>query len=85
MHTVFLHSQGDSGGALLAQDRQLLGWSAVGIVSYQPGVECGTDNYVVFTELRSDIGLELCLWFRSINFKTLSVTPVFFKLENVMA
>ena len=52
-----LYSQGDSGGALLAQDRQLLGWSAVGIVSYQPGVECGTDNYVVFTELRSDIGL----------------------------
>ena len=57
LQTVFLHSQGDSGGALLAQDRQLLGWSAVGIVSYQPGVECGTDNYVVFTELRSDIGL----------------------------
>ena len=49
------HSQGDSGGALLAQDRDLLGWSAVGIVSYQPGAECGTDNYVVFTELRSDI------------------------------
>ena len=49
------YSQGDSGGALLAQDRELLGWSAVGIVSYQPGVECGTDNYVVFTELRSDI------------------------------
>merc|ERR550532_2455558 len=44
--------RGDSGGALLAQDRELLGWSAVGIVSYQPGVECGTDNYVVFTEIR---------------------------------
>lgn len=55
---VFLHSQGDSGGALLAQDRQLLGWSAVGIVSYQPGVECGTDNYVVFTEIRSESGEE---------------------------
>jgi len=44
--------RGDSGGALMAQDRQLLGWSAVGIVSYQPGIECGTDNYVVFTEIR---------------------------------
>ena len=50
-----MYPQGDSGGALMAQDRQLLGWSAVGIVSYQPGIECGTDNYVVFTELRSDI------------------------------
>ena len=55
------HSQGDSGGALLAQDRDLLGWSAVGIVSYQPGAECGTDNYVVFTEIRSEseLGAEL--------------------------
>jgi len=44
--------RGDSGGALLAQDRELLGWSAVGIVSYQPGIECGTENYVVFTEIR---------------------------------
>ena len=42
--------QGDSGGALLAQDRELLGWSAVGIVSYQPGAECGTENYVVFRD-----------------------------------
>lgn len=49
-----MYPQGDSGGALMAQDRQLLGWSAVGIVSYQPGIECGTDNYVVFTEIRSE-------------------------------
>ena len=48
--------QGDSGGALLAQDRELLGWSAVGIVSYQPGAECGTENYVVFTEIRKYLG-----------------------------
>ena len=53
--TLLVWCQGDSGGALLAQDRELLGWSAVGIVSYQPGVECGTDNYVVFTEIRSDL------------------------------
>jgi len=44
--------RGDSGGALLAQDRDLQGWSAIGLVSYQPGIECGTDQYVVFTELR---------------------------------
>ena len=43
--------QGDSGGALLAQDRDLAGWSAVGLVSYQPGRVCGTDQYVVYTEL----------------------------------
>lgn len=43
--------QGDSGGALLAQDQALTGWSAVGLVSYQPGRVCGTDQYVVYTEL----------------------------------
>ena len=51
-HSDHNDAQGDSGGALLAQDRELLGWSAVGIVSYQPGIECGTENYVVFTEIR---------------------------------
>ena len=49
---IFLSLKGDSGGALLAQDRKLQGWSAIGIVSYQPGADCGTDNYVVFTEIR---------------------------------
>ena len=29
--------QGDSGGSLIAQDRDLQGWTAVGLVSYQPG------------------------------------------------
>ena len=29
--------QGDSGGSLIAQDRDLQGWAAVGLVSYQPG------------------------------------------------
>ena len=41
---------------MLAQDRDLQGWSAIGLGSYQPGIECGTDNYVVFTELRKYLG-----------------------------
>lgn len=48
--------KGDSGGALLAQDRDLAGWSAVGLVSYQPGRLCGTDQYVVYTELSKYLG-----------------------------
>jgi len=48
--------RGDSGGALLAQDRELQGWSAIGIVSYQPGTDCGTEMYVVFTEIRKYLG-----------------------------
>lgn len=43
--------RGDSGGALIAQDRDLQGWAAVGLVSYQPGRRCGSDQYVVFTEI----------------------------------
>jgi len=43
--------RGDSGGSLIAQDRDLSGWAAVGLVSYQPGSRCGTDQYVVFTEV----------------------------------
>ena len=54
----------------------------MGIVSYQPGVECGTDNYVVFTELRSDIGLGIMYLSRSISFKSLGGAPV--GLENVI-
>ena len=46
----------DSGGALVAQDNDLQGWSAVGLVSYQPGnilewPECGSDKFTVFTEV----------------------------------
>ena len=48
--------QGDSGGALLAQAQDLSGWSAVGLVSYQPGRLCGTDQYVVYTELSKYLG-----------------------------
>ena len=48
--------RGDSGGALVAQDDDLQGWSAVGLVSYQPGnilewPECGSDKFTVFTEV----------------------------------
>ena len=48
--------RGDSGGALVAQDNDLQGWSAVGLVSYQPGnilewPECGSDKFTVFTEV----------------------------------
>jgi len=43
--------RGDSGGSLIAQDKDLQGWAAVGLVSYQPGRRCGTDQYVVFTEI----------------------------------
>ena len=46
----------DSGGALVAQDNDLQGWAAVGLVSYQPGnilewPECGSDKFTVFTEV----------------------------------
>ena len=48
--------RGDSGGALVAQDNDAQGWSAVGLVSYQPGnilewPECGSDKFTVFTEI----------------------------------
>jgi len=43
--------RGDSGGSLIVQDRDLQGWTAVGLVSYQPGRRCGSDQFVVFTEI----------------------------------
>ena len=48
--------RGDSGGALVAQDDDLQGWAAVGLVSYQPGnvlewPQCGSDKFTVFTEV----------------------------------
>ena len=48
IHGIMSDVQGDSGGALLAQDRALSGWSAVGLVSYQPGRVCGTDQVGAF-------------------------------------
>merc|ERR1711936_950548 len=53
--------RGDSGGALVAQDNDLQGWSAVGLVSYQPGnvlewPQCGSDKFTVFTEVSKYLG-----------------------------
>jgi len=53
--------RGDSGGALVAQDNDLQGWAAVGLVSYQPGnilewPECGSDKFTVFTEVSKYLG-----------------------------
>jgi len=44
--------QGDSGGPLVAQDKDSLGWSAVGIVSYGSALTgCGGETYGVYTEV----------------------------------
>jgi len=53
--------RGDSGGALVVQDQAVSGWSAVGIVSYQPGnilewPRCGSDKFTVFTQINKYLG-----------------------------
>ena len=47
--THYLYSQGDSGGALLAQDKELQGWAAVGLVSYQPGIRYCSGIYDMYS------------------------------------